>query len=104
MIRVSILYPAKPGSRFDVDYYVRTHMPMASRLLGSAVKEISVEIGVGGGVPGEPAPFAAIAGFKCESLEAFTAAFLPVANQLQGDIPKYTDIVPVIQVSDIRAI
>jgi len=104
MIKVSILYPSKPGSRFDVDYYLQVHMPMAVRLLGSAVKAVSLEIGVSGVIPGQPAPFAAIVGFTCESAEAFTAAFLPVADQLQGDIPKYTDIEPVIQVGEIREI
>ena len=29
-------------------------------------------------------------------------AFTPVTPQLQGDIPAYTDIAPVIQISDIR--
>ena len=29
-------------------------------------------------------------------------AFTPVAGQLQGDIPNYTNIEPVIQISDIR--
>jgi uncharacterized protein (TIGR02118 family) len=104
VINVSILYPSKPGSRFDVDYYVQIHMPMAVRLLGSAVKAVSVEIGVSGAMPGEPAPFAAIAAFTCESADAFTAAFLPVADQLQGYIPKYTDIKPLIQFSEIREI
>lgn len=102
MIKVSILYPIKPGSHFDVDYYLAVHMPMALRLLGAAVKAVSVEIGVSGAIPGQSAPFAAIVGFTCESLEAFTAAFTPVASQLQGDIPKYTDIDPVIQVSEIH--
>ena|SRR3569833_1466583 len=103
MVKVSVLYPSKPGSRFDVDYYLRVHMPMAKRLLGSAVKDISVEIGIGGEAPGQPAPYAAIVGFTSESVEAFTTAFMPVAAQLQGDIPNYTDIEPVIQVSEIRA-
>jgi hypothetical protein len=35
-------------------------------------------------------------------MEDFTAAFTPVAADLQGDIPNYTDVTPVIQVSDIR--
>jgi len=104
MIKVSVLYPSKPGNRFDVDYYLTVHMPMAARLLGTAVKQISVEIGIGGGAPGEPAPCAAIVGFTCESVDAFTAAFVPVAGQLQGDIPNYTDIEPVIQISEIRPI
>ena len=104
MIKVSILYPSKPGSRFDVDYYLTVHMPMAARLLGSAVKEISIEIGIAGGAPGQAAPYAAIVGFRCDTVDDFTVAFTPVAGQLQGDIPNYTDIEPVIQISEIREI
>ena len=104
MIKVSVLYPSKPGSRFDIDYYLQVHMPMAARLLGAAVKEVSVEIGIGSEVPGEPAPYAAIVGFTCDSVDTFTAAFSPVANQLRGDIPNYTDIQPEIQISDLRQI
>ena len=101
MVRVSVLYPNKPGSHFDADYYLSVHMPMAGRLLGPAIKGMTAEIGVGGGSPGEAAPFAAIAGFVCESIEAFVVAFTPVAGQLQNDIPRYTDIQPVIQFSNL---
>lgn len=101
MVKVSILYPNKPGSRFDADYYVNTHMPLAERLLGPAVKALSVEIGVSGGAPDQPAPFAAICGITCESVEAFAGAFMPHMAELQGDIPNYTDIEPVIQISEI---
>jgi uncharacterized protein (TIGR02118 family) len=104
VVKVSVLYPSKPGDRFDVDYYVGVHMPMAKRLLGDAVKAISIEIGVGGGAPGAPAPYAAVVGFTSESVETFMGAFVPVMGQLQGDIPNYTDIEPVIQVSEIREI
>jgi hypothetical protein len=31
MIKLSILYPNKPSSRFDISYYVGTHMPLAMR-------------------------------------------------------------------------
>ena len=104
MIKVSVLYPSKPGTRFDADYYLTVHMPMAKRLLGAAVKAISIEIGIAGEAPGSPAPYAAIVGFTCESLEAFATAFGPVAGQLQGDVPNYTDIPPQIQISEIREI
>jgi uncharacterized protein (TIGR02118 family) len=102
MVKITILYPNKAGSHFDVEYYLNTHMPMSARLLGSAVKAISVEIGRGGATPEVEPPFAAICGFTCETVEDFMGAFAPVADQLQGDIPKYTDIEPVIQISDIR--
>jgi uncharacterized protein (TIGR02118 family) len=102
MIKVSVLYPRKAGNRFDVEYYLNTHMPMSARLLGPAIKAITVEIGVPGPGPADAAPFAAICGFTCETVEDFMQAFTPVAAELQGDIPKYTDIAPVIQISEIR--
>lgn len=102
MVKVSIFYPSQPGSHFDVDYYLNTHMPLAIALLGSAVKAVSVEIGALGGTPNQPPPFMAICGFTCETAQAFTDAFLPNADVLQSDIPKYTNITPVIQVSEIR--
>jgi uncharacterized protein (TIGR02118 family) len=101
MIKVSVLYPIKPGSRFDADYYLKVHMPMTAKLLGHALKAVTAEIGIAGGAPGEPAPFAAIACFTCESVEVFMGAFMPVVGQLQGDIPNYTDIEPVIQISNL---
>lgn len=44
MIKLTVLYPNKPGSRFDVEYYLKTDMPVAARLMGAAVKAITVEI------------------------------------------------------------
>lgn len=101
MIRVSISYPTKAGSRFDADYYLKVHMPMAAKLLSPAIHSATAEIGIAGEEPGSPAPYAAIAGFICDSVDAFTQAFAPVADTLQGDIPNYTDIEPVIQFSNL---
>jgi uncharacterized protein (TIGR02118 family) len=67
------------------------------------VKSITAEIGVSGEAPGSPAPFAAIACFTCDSKEAFVQAFMPVADQLQADIPKYTDIEPVVLMSSLTS-
>jgi uncharacterized protein (TIGR02118 family) len=102
MVKISVFYPHKPGARFDVEYYLNTHMPMAARLLGPAIKAISVEIGRSGEDPDSEPPFTAICGFTCEAVDDFLGAFMPVADQLQSDIPRYTDIEPVIQISDLR--
>lgn len=101
MIRVSVLYPNQPGARFDADYYLNKHMPRAIERLAPALKGVSVEIGIGGSTPTEPAPFLAVATFTCEAVDAFTTVFMPNAAELQGDIPNYTDVDPVIQIAEI---
>jgi uncharacterized protein (TIGR02118 family) len=102
MIKVTILYPNQPGSHFDADYYISVHMPLAIKLLGTALKGVSAEIGVAGGAPDQPPAFAAICAFTCESASAFNEAFLPHASTLQGDIPNYTNIAPIIQISELK--
>ena len=101
VIRATVLYPTKPGSRFDAEYYLKTHMPLAERLVGSAIKGVTVDIGISGGAPGEPAPFAAITTMTFESVDAFSQAFLPHVQALMNDVPNYTDIEPVLQLSAI---
>jgi len=102
MIRLSVLYPNKPDARFDRDYYLDRHMPMSRRLFGAALKGMSVEFGVNGGPPDSSPPYLVTCHFLFESLDAFYAAFGPNAEALQGDIPNYTDIEPVIQIGDVK--
>ncbi|WP_374089182.1 EthD family reductase [Methylomicrobium lacus] len=103
MIKISILYPNNPGSRFDLRYYVETHMPMSIELLGAhpGFKGVSVEQGLGGLIPGSEAAYVAMCHFLFDTLEDFIAAFTPHAALLQGDIPNYTDIEPVIQFNEV---
>ena len=51
--------------------------------------------------PVSAAAFAAMCHFVFDSLENFVAAFTPNAARLQGDIPNYTDVQPVIQMNDV---
>ena len=103
MVTVNILYPRKNGGRFDMDYYVNTHMPLSIDLLSAhpGFKGVSVERGVSGGAPGAEAPYVALCHFLFESLESFLAAFMPHSSILQGDMPNYTDIEALIQISDV---
>ena len=102
MIRVTFLYPNKPGSRFNADYYIDAHMPLAITRLGPALKAVTAEIGISSAMPDQPPPNAAIATFTFESVQAFGEAVMPHYAELQGDIPNYTDIEPVVQISDLR--
>jgi uncharacterized protein (TIGR02118 family) len=101
MIKVTVLYPNREGSHFDFDYYVTKHMPMAQARFGTALKGMIVERGISGPAPDSKPPYVAGCQFLFDSVEAFYAAFMPHADELQGDIPKYTNIAPVIQISEI---
>ena len=102
MIKVSVHYPNRTDARFDTEYYLNVHMPMAIGRLGAAIKGVSVDIGMSGAQPGQAPPYVAMCHFICDSPQAFTDAFLPNAEALMGDIPNYTNIEPVIQISEIR--
>jgi len=102
MVSISILYPKHEGSWFDDDYYFNRHMPMAIERLGKALRGVTVEHGLGGVTPGSPPSYSAICNLFFDSIEAFLDAFMPHANFLQGDIPNYTSIEPIIQYSEVR--
>jgi len=101
MIRVTVLYPAGDGLTFDMDYYLKTHIPLFRKRMGAAMKDIRVERGLSGLTSGSPAPYVAIVHGTFESVEAFETAFAPHAAEIQGDIPNYTKIRPVLQISDV---
>lgn len=100
MIRVSVLYPAGDGAAFDHDYYRDKHIPMVRQKLGDALKGVEVDRGVGNGMGG-PAPYVAACHLLFESVEAFQAAMMPAAGDIVGDVPNYTAIQPVMQLSQV---
>jgi uncharacterized protein (TIGR02118 family) len=102
MIKVSVFYPNSADAKFDMTYYVTKHMPMVRQKLGAACKGLAVEQGVAGGAPGAPPSFVAMGHLLFDSADAFQKAFAPHANEIMGDVPNYTKIQPVIQISEIK--
>lgn len=101
MIKVSVMYPNKPDARFDHDYYRDKHMPMVAGLMGDACLKYTVDKGLAGGMPGQPAPFIAQCHIYCESVEAFQKSFGPHGKAIMGDVPNYTDLMPSVQISEV---
>ena len=102
MIKVTVLYPNGEGNKFDMGYYLNTHMPMVRKLLGPALKGMAVEQGLAGGTPGSPAPYLAVGQLLFDSVAAFQAAFGPHAQTIGNDVSNYTNVQPVIQVSEVK--
>ncbi len=102
MIKVSVFYPHSKDAAFDMNYYVTKHMPMVREKLGGACKGMTVEAGLGGGQPGTPPTYVCMGNLMFESVDAFQKAFAPHAAEIMADIPNYTKIQPVIQVSEVK--
>ena len=101
MIKVSVMYPNTAGARFDHAYYRDKHMPLVKRLMGEACLFYTVDKGLAGGAPGEPAPYVGMCHIYSTSVETFQAGFGPHAKEILADIANYTDLSPVMQVSEV---
>jgi uncharacterized protein (TIGR02118 family) len=101
MIKVTVLYPNAPDAKFDMTYYVSHHLPMVRDKCAPECRSIAAESGVAGGDPGSQAPYAAIGHLTFDSVAAFQKSFVPHAAEILADIPNYTNIKPIIQISEI---
>lgn len=101
MIKVSVFYPNGEGKTFDMDYYLSNHAPLVSKTLGPALQGASYDKGLGGAGPDAPAEYVAIANLYFNSMEDFGEAFEEGASTLMADLPNFTDIEPVIQISEV---
>ena len=83
LFKVSVLYPGGQGKTFDMDYYEKSHMPMMAGFLGKNLKFYEIDKGLSPGrTPNDEPPFVAVL----------------------NDIKKYTNIQPVIFISEIKQV
>lgn len=102
MIKVSVLYPQAPGTRFDHDYYRDHHMPLLQARLGSALLRYTVDRGLANvAAPDQPPHFVAGCELFFDSVEAYRTAMAPHGPEIRGDIPNYTDRQPVVQINEV---
>lgn len=93
-VSVQVMYPQ--SKKFDWNYYLSVHMSMVEEHLNPT--SWFVMKGCEGMIP---KTYQAIAFMTFNDQQAWETAFTKVGELLQTDIPKYTDAIPIIQVSDI---
>ncbi len=97
---VTVMYPEAEGARFDLDYYMKKHMPLVAKHgtdLGLQGYQVVRGVGAPGG--GKPA-YRVMATLTVSSLETFGNGIHAHGPEIMGDIPNFTDITPVIQFSE----
>lgn len=102
MIRISALYPATPGSRFDWDYYLGAHSALVHKLCDPlGMVKFEIDRGIAGLPPGTPAPFQAVAYLTFPSMGEVQTALVSAAPELLADLPKFTDVQPTFLISEV---
>ena|SRR4028118_1345041 len=102
MIKVTFLYPNNEGSKFNLDYYCNTHVPLVKQRLEPALKNISIDYGLSSVMPGSKPPFHAIGHLLFDSIESFYGAIMPHIAELKGDVANYSDVEAIIQISEVK--
>ncbi|PXA83978.1 EthD family reductase [Nostoc sp. 3335mG] len=101
MIRVMAVYPNRPGSRFDLDYYTTRHAEFARGLLAPhGLTGLRVAAGEAA-LDGAPPPFWAVSEMTFTSRDAFEAGMAQHGAALFADSPNYTDVEPILQFASI---
>lgn len=96
MIKVSVMYPQSPGTRFDHDYYRDNHLPLIERSMGAALKYYTIDKELAA-----DAPYVAMCHLMCDSLESYKSSMGPHAQEIKADIRNFTDRIPVTQFSQV---
>jgi uncharacterized protein (TIGR02118 family) len=97
MLRCTVIYPNREGARFDFDYYVKKHIPMANEALGGRFEVMR-------GLPGpdgKPPEILCVATLAVPSPAEFEAREQKHGARLGADIANYTNLTPIIQMTEI---
>jgi len=100
MIRLSVMYPQTPDSKFDWKYYTTTHFDLVRKYFsGKGLIRTEVDRGIAGFPPGSPAPYHAI-GHLFFSSVADLANALSTSPELIADQKNYYNGESVVQISE----
>ncbi len=101
LIKISVMYPYAEGKTFNMEYYETRHMPMVAKFLGNNLVKYTIEKGLASGMPNQPLPYMAIGTFYVKNLADYQAAIAPNRDAIRSDFQNYTNITPVILVSEV---
>jgi uncharacterized protein (TIGR02118 family) len=102
MIRLSVMYPATRGSRFNWDYYLGPHRELSRRLLASrGLVRTEIDRGIGGLPPGTAPTYHAIGHLFFRTMAELDSALEASAGEFLADERNYTDVPSIVQISEV---
>ncbi len=104
MYKVSVMYPNRKDSRFDLEYYRTKHMALVKKHLKPfGLLRTEVLRGISGG-GGQPAPYGYIGNLYFDSADGYEKGVAASGGALRADIPNFTDVAPIRQISEILTV
>ncbi len=101
MYKVSVMYPNQKDAHFDFNYYKTKHMDLVKKHLQPfGLIKTDVDKGISGGGD-QPAPYICIGNLYFGSRDGYDLGIAEAGAILRGDIPNFTDIIPVRQISEV---
>ena len=101
MIRLSVMYPATPGSRFNWDYYLGPHLELSRKLLGPrGLVKTEIDRGIAGIPPNGP-PYHAVGHLFFRTMADLQSALAATVAEFIADERNYTDTPSVVQISEV---
>jgi uncharacterized protein (TIGR02118 family) len=91
MIKVSVMYPNKPGVR----RLLPRQAPAIKSRMGAALKYYAIDKELPGQAADAQAAYVAMCHLLCDSVEAYWSTFGPNAHEISGDIRNFTDQTPI---------
>ena len=101
MIKVSVMYPNKPGVRFDHEYYRTKHLPLIKSRMGAALKYYTIDKGLADREGRPLSPYVAMCHLLCDSVKEYQSSFGPHAQEIREDIPNFTNVTSIHQISEV---
>jgi uncharacterized protein (TIGR02118 family) len=100
MVTVTAIYPKTAESTFDMDYYLRKHIPFVKDLLSTAgLEKIELLHGTAS-LDGTPPQFEVIAQLQFSSVEHVRQSLAQHGREILDDIASFTNVQPALQINE----
>ena len=87
-----------------MEYYENKHMPMVAAFLGNNLQFYEIDKGIAGRTPNDKVPYLAVGYFYVKDMAAYNNVISQHKEAIISDFKNYTNIQPVIQVSEVRQV
>ena len=98
---IMVLYENVQGARFDLDYYMKTHMPLVGEKFAPFGLKAWRVVQSAGALDGSPAAFRVAALLEFDTVDQFRRAAAAEGTAVFGDVPNFTDIKPVQMLAEL---